>query len=300
MINFIIVAPPYTARSGGVMILHELCTALNNLGYNAGLAIITEGSQANQNFKFGFSAALEFLDEFGKYFDYFTNKSQQEIDNYIKNACVIYPDIIKGNPLNGAVYATYVLGKPLYEIISKYIISYSKIYHPYPNMVLYKPFLNKWVNDVGATHWSERKLNLTYIGKGEGYARCFLLDGTVLIERDWPKDKRQLAELLRNCKYFFSWDSITATVTDAVLCGAVPVLLQESQISFSEINSGELGSLPDIKFNFDTGKAEYNSIFEIDIYLENIKKNIFKYQENWLSQVEFLANELQQLNKNTA
>jgi hypothetical protein len=37
------------------MVLHELCTALNQLGYKAGLSIITEGSQSNQNFKFGFT-----------------------------------------------------------------------------------------------------------------------------------------------------------------------------------------------------------------------------------------------------
>lgn len=295
--NFIIAAPPYTPRSGGVMVLHELCTALNNLGHNCGLAIITEGSQANQNFKFGFSSASEFLDNTGKYFDYFTGKSQDKIDEYIKNACVIYPDIIKGNPLGGAIFATYVLGKPLYEINSQYIISYSKIYHSKPDFILYKPFVNEWMSATDTIHWSERKLNLTYIGKGDGYAKCFLLNGTVLIERDWPKDKRQLAELLRNCKYFFSWDSITATVTDAVLCGAVPVLLQEDQISFSELNSGELGPLPNAKFNFVTQKVEHDSIDEIDGYLRTMKDIVSKYQANWLNQVEILVKELLQLYK---
>jgi len=280
------------------MVLHELCTALNQLGYKAGLSIITEGSQSNQNFKFGFTSNVEFLDGSGQYYDYFTGKNINEINSFINNSCVIYPDIVKGNPLQGKIFATYVLGKPLYEIVSDYVIGFSKIYIEDPNMVLFKPFVSEWMNDHNTLHWSQRKLNLTYFGKGTGYANCFLIDGSVLIERDWPRDKRQLAELLRNCKYFFSWDSITATVTDAVLCGAVPILLQEKQIDWVEINQSELGSLPKIKFNFNNNQVESDSECVIDTVLKNMKEKVFELENNWKNQVEQLAINLQKLNCN--
>lgn len=298
MINFIIAAPPYTSRSGGVMVLHELCTELNKLGYKAGLAIITEGSQADQNFKFGFTSKDEFLDISGQYYDYFTGQNDFEIKNFISNACVIYPDIIKGNPLQGKIFATYVLGKPLYEIVSDYTIGFSKIYIENPNMILFKPFVSDWMNDRNTLHWSQRKLNLTYFGKGPSYTECFLIDGSVLIERDWPRDKRQLAELLRNCKYFFTWDSITATMTDAVLCGAVPILLQEKQIDWCEINQSELGPLPKIKFNFKSKQVESDGEDVIEIALKNMKDTVFKLGNNWTSQVEQLAINLQKLKCN--
>jgi hypothetical protein len=295
MMDFIVAAPSYTARSGGVMVLHELCTALNKIGYRAGLAIITEGSQSNQNYKFGFTSNPDFLDKKGEYYDYFTGKTPSEIDYYIKNSCIIYPDIVKGNPLQGRKFATYVLGKPQYEIISDYIISYSRIYIENPRIVLYKPFISEWMNNNGTHHWSQRILNLTYFGKGPSYSECFLVDGSVLIERDWPRDKRQLAALLRNCKYFYSWDSITATLTDAVLCGAVPVLMQEKQISWLELNDGELGSLPRTRFNFSNYQVESEGNHIVDEALKKMENTVFSLENNWLNQVKILANDLQKL-----
>ena len=44
--DFLIAAPAYSSRSGGIMVLHELCTALNRLGYRAGMLLIVEGSQS--------------------------------------------------------------------------------------------------------------------------------------------------------------------------------------------------------------------------------------------------------------
>ena len=41
---FVIVAPPYSARSGGVMVLHDLCEALNRCGYQAGMVFLRGGS----------------------------------------------------------------------------------------------------------------------------------------------------------------------------------------------------------------------------------------------------------------
>jgi len=296
--NFIVAAPPYTSRSGGVMVLHELCTALNKLGCKAGLAVITEGSQENQNFKFGFTSKSEFLDDCGQYYDYFTNRNLSDINNFINNSCVIYPDIIKGNPLNGNKFATYVLGKPLYEIISDYIIAFSSIYLENSNMVLFKPFVSEWMHDRNTLHWSQRNLSLTYFGKGPSYSECFLLDGTVLIERDWPRDKRQLAELLRNCKYFYTWDSISATNVDALLCGAVPVFMQDKQINFNELNSGELGAFPSIKYDFISKKLDSVETDLVEVDLMNMKTAVQKYQSNWLNQVQKLIFELKNLNRN--
>ncbi len=41
---FVIVAPPYSARSGGIMVLHDLCEALNRCGYQAGMVLLQWGS----------------------------------------------------------------------------------------------------------------------------------------------------------------------------------------------------------------------------------------------------------------
>lgn len=289
-VNFIIAAPPYSPRSGGIMVLHELCTALNKLNYKAGVVFITEGSQAGQNFKFGFSNEASLLDPNGLYHDFFSNKTSEEISNIFQNACVIYPDIIKGNPLSGKSFATYVLGKPAFPIVSDFILSYSKIYIENSDFILHKPFLSEHMHDRDSSHWSQRNLSLTYIGKGAGYTDCSVIPGTVLIERDWPKDKQQLATLLRNCKYFFSWDCVSATNVDALLCGAVPVLMHDLQIPRNILNDAEYGPYPPIQYEpgMDFTSQPNNSV-EIDAHIANFKIKFHEHFSSWTNNVASFA-----------
>jgi len=241
-VHFLIVAPPYSHRSGGIMVLHELCTTLNSLGYRAGLLFITEGSQKDQGFKFAYSNDQALQDPLGSCFDFFTGKTPEEINGFIRNACVVYPDIVKGNPVGGRIGVAYVLGKPEFEVKADIIVSFSKLYIQNPDFVLFKPFVSEWIHDQGTFHWSSRKLDLTYIGKGAEYLECSVVPGSVLVERNWPQDKRQLGALLRNCRYFFTWDNVTATSLDAMLCGAVPVAMHDLQIAPAIGRQSELGS----------------------------------------------------------
>lgn len=283
--DFVIAAPAYSHRSGGIMALHELCSTLNRLGHRAGLALITAGSQDEQNYQFGYSNTPEFLDPQGAYHDYFTGRSSEEIHAFIRNACAVYPDIVKGNPLNAGHFATYVLGVPKYPIVSEFILSFSRTYHDSPDFVLSYPFINEWMTATDTLHWTQRTLNLTYIGKGELYAECHTVPGTVLIERDWPRDKRQLAALLRHCKYFFSWDARSATNLDAVLCGAVPVLMQTVQVSDDELKNSEFGSLPPIAYEEGMENRTPADVEAIDAAFANIRQNCFASQAQWPANV---------------
>ncbi|CAG2148881.1 hypothetical protein LMG26411_03427 [Cupriavidus numazuensis] len=275
------------------MVLHELCTALNKLGHQAGLVLITEGSQQDQGFKFGYSNAAEFLDPVGSHYDFFSGRDAAEVDEFVRNACIIYPDIIKGNPLNGRNFVTYVLGKPGFPIESQFVLAYSEIYIEKSDYVLFKPFVSEWMHARDTLHWTQRKLNLTYVGKGQEFAECSTIPGTVLIERDWPKDKRQLAALLRNCKYFFSWDSISATNIDAALCGAVPVLMQDAQIPRSEIDQFELGALPPVSYEAGMEDAIPSNLAEIDAALANTQHLAHHLLASWQDRVQGLVHAIQ-------
>ena len=287
--DFVIAAPPYSSRSGGIMVLHELCTELNKLNYRAGIAFITEGSQQHQGFKFGYSNAPEFLDPQGTYHDFTSDKTTEEIGEFIRNACIIYPDIVKGNPLGGKTFATYVLGRPTFPIESDFIIGFSKLYIDHPDYLLFKPFISDCMHARDTLHWSQRKLNLTYIGKGASYLECSIIPGSVLIERDWPKDKVQLAALLRNCKYFFSWDTVSATNTDAALCGAVPVLMHDLQIPRSEINFAEHGPFPNVSYEPGLQDRLPSDLALVDAAILGIQKNLNGFLESWPERVSGLA-----------
>jgi hypothetical protein len=49
--NLIIATPPYSHRSDRIRVMNELCTTLIQLGYQASITLITEGSQFSQGFK---------------------------------------------------------------------------------------------------------------------------------------------------------------------------------------------------------------------------------------------------------
>ena len=284
--TFIIAAPAYSSRSGGIMVLHELCTALNAINKQASMVFMTEGSQESQNFKFGYSAESSLHDPTGLHHDFFTGRSPQEISDYMRDSVVIYPDIVRGNPLGARRYATFVLGFPKFKIESDFIISYAKNYISNPDCILYKPFVSEHMHSRETPHWSQRSLSLTYFGKGPGYADCALVPGTVLIERDWPRDKHQLALLLRQCKYLFTWDSLSATNIDAVLCGAVPVLMQDKQLPRKIIDSLEMGALPPIGYvpGMDP-RSTPPHVAEIDAAMANMVAKVKEYVASWHAQV---------------
>ena len=292
--DFIVVAHPYNTRSGGIMVLHELCSALNRLNYRAGIIFFTAGSVKEQNWKFGFSNDQSLLDPCGDYYDYIENRSNEEIMEFIKNSCVIYPDIVRGNPIGAKNYVTYVLGKSESLIESPFILAFSEIYINSSDCILFKPFVSEFMNSAGTTHWSERKLSLTYIAKGQDYTECSVIPGTVLIEREWPRDKQQLAALLRNCRFFFSWDTVSATNTDAVLCGAVPVLMHDKQIPRSVLNVGELGPYPEIYYTPDM-QVDYLPVNSIDISnsLNSMQIRIQETLALWIPSVARFANKVQ-------
>lgn len=275
------------------MVLHELCSALNQLNYRAGVIFLTEGSQNDQNFKFAFSNAPSLLDPDGDYYDYTNNRSSDEIQDFILNSCIIYPDIVRGNPIGAKMYVTYVLGKPTFKIESPFIATYSALFIDNSDYILYKPFISEFMNPTGTTHWTERKLSLTYIGKGQEYLECSIIPGTVLIERDWPRDKQQLAALLRNCRFFFSWDAVSATNTDAVLCGAVPIIMHDRQIPRAVLNSGELGAFPEICYtpNIDINYVPANAS-EISQSLESMQIKMQELLDLWIPSVARFAVEV--------
>jgi hypothetical protein len=284
--NFIIVAPPFSARSGGVMVLHDLCTALNQIGEQASIVFIHGGSQENQNFKFGYSSDVHLYDPNGSYFDFFNGRSLSEILAYIGDSFVIYPDIVKGNPLGAKRFGTYVLGFPKINIDSPFVISYSNRYINSYDCILYKPFISEHMHARDTVHWTKRSLSLSYVGKGYEYENCIPLPGTILVERDWPRDKNQLALLLRQCKYFFTWDCLSATNLDAVLCGAVPIFMQHKQLSRTIIDSLEPGPFPSLYYSsgFDI-RSNPPEIMDIDGVMCDMVYKLHSYSVQWLESV---------------
>ena len=292
MLKFIVVAPPYQIRSGGVMVLHELCDALNKNGFPCGILFLHNGNASEQNFQFATSNSEELHMPNGERIDL---SNQNEIQEILSSGAVIYPDLITGNPLGARNVIRYILNFNENKFPGDYILSYSKVYSEYSQYTLFKSFKNPAFNEINAKPWYERTLNLTYLGKGPSFIDCKLIKDTILLERDWPRDKNQLALLLKQCKFMFTWDCVTATMQDAMMCGVIPVMLHDKQIPRDVINQMEIGRYPTIKFNsIDDLPAgiEYD-IDEINSELSHFKANYNSLSDSWNSRVgQFAASYL--------
>jgi len=89
---YYIVAPDYTHRSSGIRILHELCSILNQFGYEA--YVVTGKTN-------GDLWTPRLTDE--------TKVAHYEAQ---KKPIVVYPEVVKGTPLNLGVAVRYVLNYP--------------------------------------------------------------------------------------------------------------------------------------------------------------------------------------------
>lgn len=212
--KFTIFAPSYNEKSGGAWVLHFLCHSLNQIGYESNVFIYEASKLVNPKF----------------------NTPQ----GYINNSIVIYSEIIINNPLKAEKVVRYMLnkegilqGRMINWGATDYPLAFSKVYKEncetlfYPNCDL----------SIFYCDGRPKIQNSFYVGKGYLYGNCPKLD-CFEITREHPKSKQELAEALRNSKILFSYDCVSATNTDAALCGCLPYFLQKPNV---DLSNSELG-----------------------------------------------------------
>ncbi len=290
-LRFLIAAPPYSHQSAGIMVLHQLCDMLNRQGYEAAMVFFHGGSKPHFQWAYTNNPGVYHPDL--QRVQLSMDNPDKSIRDFLENGVLIYPDLIPDNPLAASRVVRYLMYHnhdytPIYP--NEYILSFSQTYHSNPNMTLYKVFSDENLHANGSLEWSERTMDLTYFGKGPTVTDCFRIPETLMISRTWPEDKNQLGILLRQCRYFFTWDSMSATNIDAVSCGAVPVLLHERQTTRDELNQGELSPYPNIMLmDLRDKESLIGDKAEISRQLNEMKNAILFYDKSWPERVRQFA-----------
>ena len=289
-LRFLIASPRYDHQIGGVMVLHQLCDMLNRQGYEAAM-VFYGGSPPSYNWAYSNHPDLYHPDYERVHLS--MDNPNEIIREFLQDGVIIYPEQIIGNPLGASRVVKYILITDKNYIrasSNEYILSFSKIFHSKADGYLFKPFMDENLHSKGSRHWSERTMDLTYFGKGPDFVDCFKIPNTLVLTRKWPEDKNQLGILLRQCRYFFTWDLISQTNMDAVACGAVPVLLHDKQISKDLLNMSELGRFPDIKLTDLHDKESFSGdAIEIDLYLDEMNNKSIQYMNSWPERVKQFA-----------
>jgi hypothetical protein len=227
--------------------------------------------------------------------DVFDPNGEESVKDYI----VIYSEVITDNPLNAPRIARYLgnkegilkSGKKATASRNEFIFAHSKVLSDRADHILYFARQNPLFNNVDSIPTRFRKLDVTYIGKGKLYVdQAFLLPNTVEITRFWPPDKQQLSILLRNCRFFYTYDAWSNINVEAVLCGAVPAFVNNGPWTDDEIDGAEIGRLPRIK----RGTTEISEKFfnDFDTERADLIDRIERVSAAYESSVEELASKM--------
>lgn len=294
--KWLIILDPYTDKSNGIKHMHEMCHKLNSLGEEAYVAFMTppfNGDQTQRKLVVSFDENLRNLNLNTPPLDK-KYSPQQVREEFI----VVYPEVLIGNPLSakkivrwlGNSQKTYSYSNFLSIEKDAYVLSFSKIFHEKPNYVLFNTFIDDFFYK-NEKNLNKRNLDLIFHGKSSAID---VYENTFLVDRYWPKDRKQLALLLKNCRFFYTTDSLSNINAEAVVAGAVPVFLKYDPWTQQEIDSFEIGPYPkgnliDIKNNVINSYIDENKFYqEREEFIEKIKF----YQKNWQKNFELAVNDI--------
>jgi hypothetical protein len=235
--------------------LHFLCSQLNALGHKATVYIYS----AEQVTNFGNPIGHD------------------------PEAVVIYPEVVTNNPLNAKKVVRYLLnkeaaidGKPIDWGINDFPMAYSKLYKDCDT--LFYPIID---TEISVNRNEPREYNSYYVGKGNKYAICPPLPGCkeVLINNSI----NEFVNILNKSRIFFTYDTLSSSNIDAVLCGAMPYFLLKPP---KELKNAEYG-----KFWIESMDAE--EIAQVKEHNKNLKEQILENQKTFPKRLAKIVNKIE-------
>ena len=253
---YYVVAPAFMQQSAGIRVLHELCSLLNQLGYEAYVdSPVTSGKL-------------------------WTPRLTQEVKvahcRAGKTPVVVYPEVVKGTPMGLGLPVRYVLNFPG-------LIGGDKSYSPdqlvytfhhsyYPDASrLYLPVINLANIDVGEHVALEQRTDIAYYHnrytKAGGKLRDFGPDA-IEISSTVPDSNEKTLAILKKAKLLYCYEA-SAILLEANLCGCAVVLIPNA-ITLKEIpeSLSELGK---------EGVAWGESPQEIEWALQTVAQRRLRY-----------------------
>lgn len=203
-----------------------------------------------------------------------------------KGAAVLYSERIIQNPLNAKKVIRYfgnkdgfLNGGKLVQLNDNdFILAHSKILHPNANHYLYFADINHEFKCSEPKEFNHRETSVTYVGKGFLYGEVGIFNDTINVTREFPDNKKELANILRNSRFLFTWDCWTNLIAEAIFCGVVPVILRNEPFTLDEINHSENAPIPCVdisKIEYDEKTKSYNFKNPIDYQNFCIERTLF-------------------------
>jgi hypothetical protein len=230
---YVIWAPDYRAHSGGIRALYLLGHLLRQRGLKAEMKM-THG---------GFV---------GSPYDV------PECVTIPEDAIHVYPEITVGNPSGSSRVVWWLLNHAERDGLR---FVWNPSIGPWP--VLSVPHIEADIFYPG----DEARSGVVVWGGKNGVGD--IPEGATRITHGWPSSRNELADLLRRSEYLLSFDSYSALVQEATLCGCPAVVVGDGRWGLETANAGpvKLWGVVDHESKLDIARAEVGVAFER--YLES-------------------------------
>jgi hypothetical protein len=236
--KFVIFAGSFDENIGGVVALHRLCDLLNREGCAA--VLWPEKRPAfdpSHPLSSGWRVFRHFRRRKNRLFATwpgFDTPPARQSD--LRNAIVVYPEVVDGNPLNATRVVRWLLHKPGFHTgRSRYgpgdrFFFYQKAFddptvNPHGDNLLKTVFVR---DDVyRRVNFGERRGTCYILRKGKGRRIVHDLTDSVLVD---DLSHAALAEVFNRVQTCISYDSYTMYSMFAALCGCVSVVVPEEGV----------------------------------------------------------------------
>jgi hypothetical protein len=249
MKKFLIFATSYDETNGGAIVLHKLCSILNELGYESYLHPYYETYEINKKncIKYINKSIKSFLFPWRKKYKinpaFNTPVLKKTITSLSEEWVAIYPEIVFGNPLGAKNVVRWLLHQPGFHSGGIF----------YGKAELYFKF-NSAINDFsfpGSTtstqhlkvihypleHYNSNSSHATRDGiayslrKTKNKPLQHDIENSVLID---GKTHKEISEIFKSVKIFISYDPYTAYSIFAVLCGCDSIVIPDEGVDENE------------------------------------------------------------------
>lgn len=236
--NFVIYSPSYDEKIGGSIALHRLCDLINKEGGQAYLYPM----RPHFNIEKPIISACDVIFHFLRNIKKSNFKRFSEFNTPIasfwnkRNAIIVYPEIISGNPLRGRKVVRWLLHKPgfhtgLIRYNPKDLVFYfqdafnehnldlkigGELQVVYPRTDVYKK-----------TNFGERSGTCYLLRKGKEREILHDLNNSTLID---DLSHEQIAKIFNQTEKLISYDAYTMYSQYAAVCGCISIVVPEKGI----------------------------------------------------------------------
>ncbi|PKO33488.1 MAG: hypothetical protein CVU34_13150 [Betaproteobacteria bacterium HGW-Betaproteobacteria-7] len=267
---YYIACPDYAQKSSGPRVLHYLCHTLNELGYEA---YITAGKT---------SPWLR------------TPKLTQEIqDQHLltnRVPVVVYPEVVRGNPLNGTVIARWILNRAGH-LGGEHSFGSDELLFYWDEWVLqgeknadrlYLDSVNSRLFNTQDTDDQNRSGSCFYAHKylvHGGTINPWLTENSTSLCQDIPRSPEQIAHILKTSRVLYCYEP-SNLIAEAYACGCPAVIINTPYIQQFDLAKNNIPIIDE--------KRIPSPPLQIvgDQFREDYKRNI---EKSWLTIENFVA-----------